>query len=70
MPTAFEGEPSSWCLLGGTVDQVVDDDEVRVAVQPSSDNAPKEMTGTWLGTLVYDAQRDLPWVLTRLEKQQ
>jgi hypothetical protein len=68
LPSAAGGEPSTWCLLGGTVEQVVDEEEVRISVEPTSDNAPRELEGRWKGTLVYDPRRDLPWVLTRLEK--
>jgi hypothetical protein len=67
LPTALANAPTSWCLMGGRVEDVVDVDEVRVSLEATSDNAPSALDGQWLGTLVYDPRRDLPWVLTRLE---
>jgi hypothetical protein len=63
MRTDIPGERTTWCLMGGKIQRVVDDRCLEVTFRPSSDNAPDEAENDWNAVLVYDDSYMFPWIV-------
>ena len=54
---------TTWCLLGGRIHTIIDEQTVIARVFPSTCNTPKELECDWEATLVHEDGNSFPWVL-------
>lgn len=67
LPTRSAGEPSTWCLMRGVIEEVLPDDRVRVRMSATSDLTPIGFDrGEFEATLVRDDRYGHPWQLERI----
>lgn len=67
LQTRYEGEPSTWCAMGGEVDEIVAADRIRVRMSATSDHTPIGFDEEeFEAVLVRDEDHEHPWLLHSL----